>query len=55
MAHHHGVGIIRVPWMEREHGEGLRVLRAIKDALDPAGVLNPGKLLASRAGDRPGS
>ena len=55
MAHHHGVGIVRAPWMEREHGEGLRVLRAIKDALDPAGVLNPGKLLASRAGDRPGS
>jgi FAD/FMN-containing dehydrogenase len=30
--------------MAREHGDGLAVLRRIKAALDPAGVLNPGKL-----------
>jgi D-lactate dehydrogenase (cytochrome) len=30
--------------MQREHGSGLDVLRRIKAALDPAGVLNPGKL-----------
>jgi alkyldihydroxyacetonephosphate synthase len=52
MAHHHGVGMVRTPWMEREHGEGLRVLRALKYALDPAGVLNPGKLLPTSPSDR---
>ena len=30
--------------VEREHGAGLDVLRRIKRALDPDGVLNPGKL-----------
>jgi FAD/FMN-containing dehydrogenase len=30
--------------MEREHGAGMTVLRRIKAALDPNGVLNPGKL-----------
>ncbi|MDJ0867860.1 MAG: FAD-binding oxidoreductase [Myxococcota bacterium] len=46
IAHHHGVGRVRRDWLEREVGPGgLRVLRAIKGALDPAGVLNPGNLL----------
>ncbi len=30
--------------MQRELGAGLGVLQAIKDALDPANLLNPGKL-----------
>jgi alkyldihydroxyacetonephosphate synthase len=45
LSHHHGVGLARTAWMAREHGAGLRVLRAVKAALDPAGILNPGKLL----------
>jgi glycolate oxidase subunit GlcD len=41
----HGVGAIKVDWLEREIGPvGLDVHRAIKDALDPAGLLNPGKV-----------
>jgi len=46
----HGVGSIKVDWLEREIGPvSLGVHRAIKDALDPAGLLNPGKVFR-RAG-----
>jgi alkyldihydroxyacetonephosphate synthase len=46
IAHHHGVGRLRVPWLEKELGAAHQVLRALKRALDPAGILNPGTLLA---------
>ena len=42
IAHHHGIGRLRVPWLERELGTAYPVLRAIKRALDPAGIMNPG-------------
>jgi len=42
----HGIGSIKVDWLEREVGPvSLSVHRAIKDALDPQGLLNPGKVL----------
>jgi glycolate oxidase len=42
----HGVGSIKVDWLEREIGPvSLEVHRSIKGALDPAGLLNPGKVL----------
>jgi glycolate oxidase len=42
----HGVGLLKREWLAREIGPvGVRVHRAIKAALDPAGLLNPGKLL----------
>jgi alkyldihydroxyacetonephosphate synthase len=44
IGHHHGVGQARAPWLASELGAGFDVLRAVKAALDPAGVLNPGKL-----------
>lgn len=44
IAHHHGAGLFRNPWMKRELGEGLNVLQAIKDVLDPGNLMNPGKL-----------
>jgi glycolate oxidase len=48
----HGVGAIKVDWLEREIGPvALGVHRAVKDALDPAGLLNPGKVFR-RAGVR---
>jgi FAD/FMN-containing dehydrogenase len=40
----HGVGLKLLHLMEREHGLGLELMRAIKRALDPQGILNPGKL-----------
>ncbi len=46
ITHHHGVGEDHVPWLEAEKGAtGIGVLKAVKRELDPAGVMNPGKLL----------
>jgi alkyldihydroxyacetonephosphate synthase len=46
ITHHHAVGRDHVPWMEREIGTGgVAALRALKAELDPAGIMNPGKLL----------
>jgi alkyldihydroxyacetonephosphate synthase len=46
ITHHHGVGRDHVRWMEREVGVGgLRTIAAVKAELDPAGIMNPGKLL----------
>jgi D-lactate dehydrogenase (cytochrome) len=41
----HGVGYGKIDFLAAEHGEALPVMRAIKQALDPAGLLNPGKIL----------
>lgn len=40
----HGVGVRLAHLMREEHGAGLDVLRALKRALDPKGILNPGKM-----------
>jgi alkyldihydroxyacetonephosphate synthase len=49
ITHHHAIGRDHAPYMEAEVGEtGLDVLRAVKEQLDPAGVMNPGKLLPQR-------
>jgi len=46
ITHHHAVGADHAPWMQAEVGAlGLDVLRAVKERLDPAGIMNPGKLL----------
>lgn len=44
LEHHHEVGVHLAPWVEAELGAGLEVLRRIKRALDPANIMNPGKL-----------
>jgi alkyldihydroxyacetonephosphate synthase len=46
ITHHHGVGADHAPYLPAEVGDvGIQALRALKDALDPAGILNPGKLV----------
>jgi alkyldihydroxyacetonephosphate synthase len=44
LSHHHGVGLNRARFMPRALGAGFDVLVAAKRALDPRGILNPGKL-----------
>jgi D-lactate dehydrogenase (cytochrome) len=41
----HGVGLGKMKYLEAEHGEALSVMRAIKRALDPHDLMNPGKIL----------
>ena len=48
ITHHHGVGRDHLPYMSAEIGElGIETLRAVKDRLDPAGIMNPGKLITA--------
>ena len=44
IAHHHGAGLFRGPWMRRELGAGLEMIQILKDGLDPDNLVNPGKL-----------
>jgi alkyldihydroxyacetonephosphate synthase len=46
ITHHHAIGRDHAPWLAAEVGEtAIDVLRAAKQRLDPAGIMNPGKLL----------
>ncbi len=54
ITHHHAVGRDHAAWLEHEIGPlGLELIRAAKERVDPAGIMNPGKLLPERDG-RPG-
>jgi alkyldihydroxyacetonephosphate synthase len=48
ITHHHAVGRDHLPWMPREVGKlGVSVIESVKARLDPAGIMNPGKLVPS--------
>ena len=54
ISHHHGIGLNRSRFMADALGSGQRVLEALKRALDPTGILNPGKLgLSTTFGEVP--
>ncbi|GIX18274.1 MAG: lactate dehydrogenase [Rhodothalassiaceae bacterium] len=40
----HGIGIGKKKLLEKEHGDAIGLMRAVKRALDPDGILNPGKI-----------
>lgn len=41
----HGIGMGKMKYMQAEHGEALQVMRAVKQALDPHDLMNPGKII----------
>lgn len=41
----HGVGLVKMKFMEAEHGAALEWMRRIKELFDPEGILNPGKII----------
>jgi D-lactate dehydrogenase (cytochrome) len=41
----HGIGMGKMAYLEREHGEAVEVMRDIKHVLDPMNLMNPGKML----------
>jgi D-lactate dehydrogenase (cytochrome) len=43
----HGVGVGKMRYLPKEHGEALEAMRSIKQALDPKGLMNPGKILGA--------
>ncbi len=46
ITHHHAVGTDHKPWLAREIGPvGVAMLRGLKEAVDPSGILNPGVLI----------
>ena len=56
ISHHHGIGLNRSRFLARALGSGFDVLVGLKESLDPAGILNPGKLgLPSPFGPSPWS
>jgi D-lactate dehydrogenase (cytochrome) len=43
----HGIGLGKIGYLEREHGDTVPLMRGIKQLLDPNGIMNPGKVLAT--------
>jgi D-lactate dehydrogenase (cytochrome) len=41
----HGIGCGKIDFLVAEHGEAVSVMRAIKTAIDPDDIMNPGKIL----------
>ena len=41
----HGIGIGKREHLEKELGDGIQIMRQLKNALDPHNVMNPGKVL----------
>ena len=48
LSHHHAVGTEHLPWVEEDlSSTGLKAVKALKNGLDPNGIMNPGKIIPS--------
>ena len=45
IAHHHGIGRVRKDWLGKELGASVELIRRLKRAIDPHGIMNPGVLI----------
>ncbi|HET6612900.1 MAG TPA: FAD-binding oxidoreductase [Kofleriaceae bacterium] len=52
ISHHHGIGLLKSAYMTAEHREAMTLLFALKASMDPANIMNPGKLGLPFAGAR---
>ena len=50
IVHHHGIGKARVKWVYDEYGSSFEMLRTLKDAFDPNGIMNTGTIIPRSAG-----
>jgi alkyldihydroxyacetonephosphate synthase len=55
ISHHHGVGLMKAPFMAEEHRESMAIYRALKRTFDPDGIMNPGKMGLEPPGDPDGA
>ncbi len=44
ISHHHGIGMLKAQWMDREHGKAMDIYRQLKKVIDPNNIMNPGKM-----------
>jgi alkyldihydroxyacetonephosphate synthase len=44
ISHHHGIGLMRAPWLKEELGQSFETLKKLKKTLDPNNIMNPGKM-----------
>jgi len=52
LSREHGIGVLKKQFMERDLGaDALALMRRIKDAVDPSGIMNPGKVFPDPGGE----
>ncbi len=44
ISHHHGIGMLKAQWMDKEHGKAMEIYRVLKKVVDPNNIMNPGKM-----------
>jgi len=44
ISHHHGIGMLKAQWMDKEHGKAMEIYRQLKTVVDPNNIMNPGKM-----------
>ena len=52
MCHHHGVGKYRNEWIDKEHGSSYHMLKKLKEAFDPKGIMNFGTIFYEEEGKK---